>query len=102
MNIKIDKDLRVRISEDEFSEILKNNFFEKNFKIEPCFDFWFQIKVVEGLSGSEYEAVNQKIILKINRLDFLKLNQVPFQKKGLQINQFNLQCDLFDSVKIRN
>lgn len=94
MNIKIENDVRIRMTQQEYQLLQADKEISKDFKMGGLFQFTVHILKSPLNTSSLTESAN-KIQLSIAAEDLQQLAYSEQKKKGINIGTYNLQVDLF-------
>lgn len=91
MNIKLDHDVRIRISQNEYQQILQTRSLMQKFQLGGVFQF----EVLLTLNSvTRVTETNHLIAIELSEEDYNSLMKNQNKKRGLQVSNYTLQVDL--------
>ncbi len=109
MNLRLDnEDIRIRISENEYQQLINKNFICGNFKINKLLQFSVFISCPEDTEKNQQifstgpvtvDKENNHLNILITKNNLKKLGEKENKKSGINIDNINLQLDIFNEKK---
>lgn len=98
MNIKLDKDVRIRLSEEDVTNWKSSQYLEQSFKIGSI-KLQVNIRCEPEASKSHIYSQDQKLVIELSSDDSANLISSAQSTKGISIEDVNIQADRWNQDK---
>lgn len=99
MNIKIDKQHRIRLDKTDLESFLEKKCLKESFKLTPHLLFEVEILLEEKKATSHIKYEDNKISFVLSKPDLEQITNGQNKKNGFTLDNYNIQLDLWDSKK---
>ena len=96
MNIRLDKDIRVRLDQDDVSIWKSKKYLEQKFKV-GLHNFSLELKFDSTILRSYVANEKNGIIIVLNEKDFTQLCDISLSKTGIVIDDVAIQVDKWNA-----
>lgn len=98
MNIKLDKDVRIRLDMNDVSSWKAQKFLRQQYRLGKQ-NIELEFRSDPKSTCSRIVAEEESLIVVLDREDSLMLSSMAFPKSGITIEDINIQVDCWGSEK---